>query len=154
MIDDNPDFADEPNIVDRYGLNRGRSPNLDRNLDLDHTLTLALALRNLTLPLDECMTKLIRISGEMNMLDLQEALQGVPLLWRHNVDLYEGDAVQQLRQIAIQYRDVGHKWDLSDKQWQLLARYLEGNQLLVEWLGMADISEARREAIENQLLLV
>lgn len=58
---------------------------------------------------------------------------------------------KQVRQLAILCRDVGHEWELSETQWDLLARYLAANQVLLECLEVATLPD--REAIKSQLLL-
>ncbi len=57
---------------------------------------------------------------------------------------------RNLQRVLIEQRDVGHEWDLSNEQYKQLAGYLEANQLLVDCLQLAVVSN--RAAIENSLL--
>jgi predicted NACHT family NTPase len=61
---------------------------------------------------------------------------------------------EQLRTVMIQYRNVGHDWQFSDAQYQLLKDYYNSNLLLVQCLQQARyVSLEVRQEIENTLLL-
>ena len=59
----------------------------------------------------------------------------------------------QLRQVLIDHRNIGHDWQFSQEQVDLLNQYLAANQLLVECLKRSDVSRAVRQEIEDTLLL-
>jgi hypothetical protein len=61
------------------------------------------------------------------------------------------DYEKSLRAVALKYRDIGHKWELNDEQYERMAQYLQASQLLVDCLQVAYVTD--REAIENGLLL-
>ncbi len=67
----------------------------------------------------------------------------------------EGKAwTEQLRTVMIKYRNVGHDWQFSDAQYQLLKDYYNSNLLLVQCLQQARyVSREVREKIEATLLL-
>jgi predicted NACHT family NTPase len=57
----------------------------------------------------------------------------------------------ELKEMLVKYRDIGHDWDFSAQQGQCLAEYFQANRLLVECLKVAYVSD--RGAIEDSLLL-
>jgi predicted NACHT family NTPase len=62
--------------------------------------------------------------------------------------------MEQLRTVMIQHCNIGHDWQFSDSQKQLLQNYYNGNQLLVHCLKSdCDISQEVRQEIEDTLLL-
>jgi predicted NACHT family NTPase len=67
----------------------------------------------------------------------------------------EGKAwTEQLRTVMIQYRNVGHDWQFSDAQYQLLKDYYNSNLLLVQCLQQSRyVSLEVRQEIEATLLL-
>jgi predicted NACHT family NTPase len=64
------------------------------------------------------------------------------------------DWTEQLRIVMIQYRNIGHDWQFSDAQKQLLQQYYDANKLLVDCLKSdCYISQEVRQEIEDTLLL-
>jgi predicted NACHT family NTPase len=61
--------------------------------------------------------------------------------------------VSQLRTLAIEQRNIGHEWHLSEAVQQRLEQYSVANQLLVECLSNCQLTPAVRQAIEESLLL-
>jgi predicted NACHT family NTPase len=54
----------------------------------------------------------------------------------------------------IEYRNIGHNWQFSYRQAQLLQQYYNSNKLLVNCLNSdCNISEKIRQEIEHNLLL-
>jgi hypothetical protein len=62
------------------------------------------------------------------------------------------DFEAQLRDIMQRHGNIGHKWNLTEEQTGKLASYLEANELLVECLKLAMVSD--RKAIEDRVLLL
>ncbi|NJN49469.1 MAG: signal transduction protein, partial [Alkalinema sp. RL_2_19] len=61
---------------------------------------------------------------------------------------------EDLRQIMITHRNIGHDWQFTDTQKQLLQQYYEANLLLVECLQSdCYVSRSVRQEIEDTLLL-
>lgn len=61
---------------------------------------------------------------------------------------------EQLRAVMIEHRNIGHDWQLSYQQRQVLTQYYEANQLLVNCLNSSfNVTPAVREAIEETLWL-
>jgi predicted NACHT family NTPase len=70
--------------------------------------------------------------------------------WQSNGEAWTG----QLRSIMIKHRNIGHDWQFSPEQKQLLKNYYNANSLLVECMNIAShITPDVREAIEDTLLL-
>ncbi|WP_206753905.1 NACHT domain-containing NTPase [Microcoleus sp. FACHB-1515] len=62
--------------------------------------------------------------------------------------------VKQLRILMIKYRDVGHNWQFSEEQEELLHQYYDANLLLVNCLNSdCYVSREVRQEIEETLLL-
>jgi predicted NACHT family NTPase len=70
--------------------------------------------------------------------------------WRH-----EGKAwTEQLRESIIKHQNVGHNWNFSPEQKQLLQCYCDANKLLIDCLNSGCVVGDRvREEIEETLLL-
>ncbi|MEG4199646.1 NACHT domain-containing NTPase [Microcoleus sp. Pol12A5] len=64
------------------------------------------------------------------------------------------DWTQQLRNVMIKYRNIGHDWEFSEQQKSLLSKYYDANKLLVDCLNSGcNVSPAVRQEIEETLLL-
>jgi nucleoside phosphorylase len=62
--------------------------------------------------------------------------------------------MEELRSIIITHRNIGHYWEFSEIQLNLLQKYYDANEFLVELLkiGNSVSTEARQEIEENLLL--
>lgn len=62
--------------------------------------------------------------------------------------------VEQLKTTIINYRNINHDWQFSQQQQQVLQRYYDANQLLLDCLNSnCEVTAAIREEIETTLLL-
>jgi predicted NACHT family NTPase len=62
--------------------------------------------------------------------------------------------VEQLKTTIINYRNINHDWQFSQQQQQVLQRYYDANQLLLDCLNSnCEVTPAVREEIETTLLL-
>ena len=62
--------------------------------------------------------------------------------------------IKQLRVVMIQYRNIGHDWQFSEQQKELLKEYYEANLLLLDCLNSScNVTPAVRQEIEETLLL-
>ncbi|MBE9234542.1 hypothetical protein IQ227_00455 [Anabaena aphanizomenioides LEGE 00250] len=61
---------------------------------------------------------------------------------------------EELRNVMIKYRNIGHAWQFSEEQKELLRKYYDANKFLAECLN-SDCSVSRdvRQYIEDTLLL-
>jgi predicted NACHT family NTPase len=60
---------------------------------------------------------------------------------------------EELRQVMIKYRDIGHEWKLNEAQSQELKRYYDINRWLVELLEDESVTPSVRQEIEDNLIL-
>jgi len=69
--------------------------------------------------------------------------------WKANSQIW----IEQLRNILIDYCNIGHDWQLTETQQTLLQQYCDANKLLVNCLKQSKVSPEVRQAIEDSLLL-
>jgi predicted NACHT family NTPase len=141
---------------------------LDRNLvhaltcarSLGHTDNLTLALSralDLALTLSRTLEDLAQQSElKQHLQNLQEQLpnrnhgQRFQQWWRHNGERW----ADNLRQLIMSYRDIGHDWRFTDDQAEKLRKYCAGNLLLFQCLNSeCYVSREVREEIEATMLL-
>ncbi|MFW5666465.1 MAG: helix-turn-helix transcriptional regulator [Coleofasciculus sp.] len=92
---------------------------------------------------------------------LQELSKNIPEPFEHNQESFKQwwydkneSWTAQLRNVMIQHCNIGHDWQLSDSQKQLLQQYYNANKLLVDCLNSdCYISQEVRQEIEDTLLL-
>ncbi|MCF2152286.1 NACHT domain-containing NTPase [Desmonostoc muscorum LEGE 12446] len=150
-------FLDLDRSLDR-SLSRALDLSCDRDLSRAHAharsraLDLSRALdRSLDLDLDldlEFKRTLQRLKDQLPdpMTDGRESLYW----WQTNGQAWS----EQLRNVMIENRNIGHNWQFSDSQWQLLKQYYDANKLLVDCLNSeCYISRSVRQKIEDTLLL-
>jgi predicted NACHT family NTPase len=161
--------------LDRH-LDRALGLHLDLPLALDHTLDLPLSLDlafTLNLPLDLALDLPFDRSFDCTLApELTEALQKLKeqLLKALNDQLNNLDTeaerlkawwlvhgqvwTDQLRALMIKHRNIGHDWQFSEQQKELLKQYYYANLLLVDCLNNnSDVTPAVRSHIEDTLLL-
>jgi len=63
------------------------------------------------------------------------------------------DWKNELRQVCIDRRNIGHDWQFTKEQLELLKQYYAANLLLVECINRSYVSKEVREEIESTLLL-
>ncbi len=62
--------------------------------------------------------------------------------------------VKQLKTMLVNYRNINHHWQFSQQQQQVLQRYYDANQLLLDCLNSnCEVTPAIRQEIEATLLL-
>ncbi|MHC5595013.1 MAG: NACHT C-terminal helical domain 2-containing protein [Nostoc sp.] len=130
-----------------------RSVDLSLCLDLSRSLDLCLDLsRSLDLCLD------LSLDPELKNL-LQKLREQLPSTqdkqefqkwWLAN----EKTWCKELREVMIKYRNIGHDWQFSNEQKELLQQYYDANQLLVDCLNSdCYVNREVRQEIEDTLLL-
>jgi predicted NACHT family NTPase len=155
----------------------------DRDLDLDQSLTVALARSlactlaftcNIDLArapdLDRARTHTLELKLKLEELSAQIPDSGSNWDTRRQWWREQGPVwIEQLRAMMIEHRNIGHDWQLSEAQIQRLQQYYEANRLLVAGLNVAGlnvaglnvaglnsdcyVSRAVRKEIEDTLLL-
>jgi hypothetical protein len=69
--------------------------------------------------------------------------------WQPNKSL-----IKRLRDVMIKHRNIGHNWQFSYEQKELLKQYYHANKLLVDCLNSScNVTPAVRSHIEDTLLL-
>jgi predicted NACHT family NTPase len=61
--------------------------------------------------------------------------------------------IEELRQLCIDRRSIGHDWQFTNEQTELLNQYYAANLLLVECMNRSYVSKQVREEIESTMLL-
>jgi hypothetical protein len=70
--------------------------------------------------------------------------------WDENAQSWRSE----LQNAMIQYRNIGHIWELTDEQKQKMNRYYNSNKFLMELLEIENaVSLEARQEIEDNLLL-
>ncbi|RCJ32313.1 hypothetical protein A6769_28390 [Nostoc punctiforme NIES-2108] len=149
------------------------SRSLDLDLDLDLSLSLSLNLsfslflsRSLSLDLDVSLSLDLDLSRSLDLsLDpelknlLQKLREQLPSRQDRQVSqkwwLVNGKTwCEELREVMIKYRNIGHDWQFSNEQKELLQKYYDANKLLVDCLNSdCYVSREVRQQIEDTLLL-
>jgi predicted NACHT family NTPase len=138
-----------------------RDLNLDRARALDFDLDLDLALYRALARASALYRALARAKNPDLKLQLQDMFDRLPdtsqenqanfhKWWQTNGTQWTKD----LREIMIVHRNIGHDWQFTPEQKQLLQKYYDANLLLVECLNSdCYISRPIRQEIEDTLLL-
>ncbi|MEA5479039.1 NACHT domain-containing NTPase [Pseudanabaena galeata UHCC 0370] len=144
-----------------FSLNRtlalNRALEHDRTLDIDLARSLSL---NFVRPLELNYSIALDIAIERSDEFLQQALQELKdklpkdqnqlsTWWENNGRKWRCD----LRQVWIDHRNIGHDWQFTKEQVELLNQYYAANLLLVECMNRSYVSKQVREEIEATMLL-
>ena len=149
-----------------FGLDNSASKgNLDNSLELDYALAHVLNLSQFPDYIeyrsdDLSLAKTIDYAYGLSDHVLQQVLKNdcpdpdedfrqFCNWWKTNYEQW----TKELRQVCIDYRNIGHDWQFTKEQIKLLNQYYEANLLLVECMNRSNISEQVREEIESTLLL-
>jgi predicted NACHT family NTPase len=154
------------------GIDSNLANILDRALYLDHDLALDLNLsRTFRLALDQSLANILNLdltldhpfiirSGDQRLLKTLQYLQdSLPMQLPEKKQeewwqLQGQEWINQLRAVMIEHRNIGHDWQFSIEQRQLLQQYYDANLLLVDCLNSdCYVSREVRVTIEDQLLL-
>jgi predicted NACHT family NTPase len=152
-------------LASDFDIINARARALDLTLDLSLVLALSLARarthphdlsRDLSLALNRVLARTIEsIDLDQPIRQLRDQLPGFASenhdnWWQENGQKWS----KKLRDITIQYRNIGHHWQFSDDQLKLLQQYYEANKFLVDCLKSdCYVSREVREEIELTLLL-
>lgn len=149
-------------------LNRGKNHLLVRTLYRDRDLALAqnqeiASIYDLALVLAYAFARDYAINSTVSpalrqyLEELRKQLPDLQQDWNHFKVWWtlEGLAwIENLRTAMIEHRNIGHDWQFSDAQKQLLQQYYDANKLLVNCLNSdCYVSREVRQEIEESLLL-
>ena len=144
-------------------LDRALDLALDLNRDLDRDLALDLDFardRILALALDRALALALALDPELkrSLQTLRDQLpdpshgneEQLKQWWQTNGTVW----AEQLRTAMLQHRNIGHDWQFSPEQNDLLSQYYNANKLLVDCLNSdCYVSREVRQEIETGLLL-
>ena len=136
---------------------------LDRDLDLALTLASDLDLdleldldRGLELDLDHALDLAHGYTSKL-VNALEELREALPTESSEVLQWWETQGVpwtQQLRQVMIEHRNIGHDWKFTNTQKEQLQRYYDTNKFLVELMNIGGaVTDSVRAEIEDTLLL-
>jgi predicted NACHT family NTPase len=165
VFDFNLDLVLEFDLIRALDRSRHLDLTTTRHLALDLALVIVLSLtcalvpnRALTIDLacKLAITMVPLMSGKL--ANLREQLLRYPTQtwnsfeqwWQSNGQDWE----QELRQVMIEHRNIGHDWQFTEPQRQALLRYYDANKFLIELLKKPGaVSNPVRQEIEDNLLL-
>ena len=117
---------------------------------------------NTALCIDQDLYRILDLEIEPGLKQrLQELKEQLPD-WTHTWEIYyqewwqaEGQSwTGKLRAAIVEYCNIGHDWQFSAQQKELLKQYYDANKLLVDCLNSGcDVSPEVRQQIEETLLL-
>jgi hypothetical protein len=87
---------------------------------------------------------------ELGLETLRQAIETLKIPTVHDEPEDWDTFATALQALMIEYRDIGHDWDFTQEQMQIMDRYLYATHLLVECLDVATVTD--REIIEDRLL--
>ncbi|MBD2356077.1 NACHT domain-containing NTPase [Tolypothrix sp. FACHB-123] len=123
---------------------------IDRSQDFAYAHACGDALSNiLSIVLDAGLHKSLQQLQEQlpNHNQNQEKFQ---LWWQAHSSAW----IEQLKMTVMNYRNINHHWQFSQQQQQVLQRYYDANQLLLDCLNSnCEVTSAIRQEIEATLLL-
>jgi predicted NACHT family NTPase len=169
----NPDSGTVRNFYFALAFYRDLGITLHRALDfvLDFTLNSALGITlnsalgiALTHALDSILASAHALASALDpefKQQLQQLYNALPDTSAENLPnlqewwkLNGEEWTNNLRQLAIKYRSIGHDWQFTEEQRQELLQYYKVNQLLIDCLNSeCRISRSVREEIEETLFL-
>lgn len=123
----------------------------DRILAIDIAIDQALTIDQ-SLAIDQaCSPDLIcRLHQLKSELPVSDYLEGVQHWW----SLHGTRWIEEIRQVMLEYRNIGHDWNFTQEQNKKLQRYYDANMFLVSLLEIPGaVSTACRTEIEEELLL-
>jgi predicted NACHT family NTPase len=119
---------------------------LSRATSLDISLNISLSIANhVGEPrFHQCLQSIID-----RLLDPNQDWQRFKEWWKLNGQEW----TKEYRQLLINDRNIGHDWQFTDEQLELLNQYYAANLLLVECMNRSYVSKQVREEIESTMLL-
>lgn len=141
---------------------------LDLNLDLDLARTINDVFARATTSryagnyaIDDALTYALETGNDILALELQRLRAQLPKSSStealQDFRYWSGERqawAEQLRQVAITYRNIGHDWQFTSSQREALKQYHDINNFLVQLIRQSDtINTQIRQEIEDNLLL-
>jgi len=133
---------------------------------LDFALDIALLnVLNYKIPIDATFStylkKMLRLVEYLRLKDENESFfEQILILCQSKTNceydrqILDQELIDALRPLVIEHRQVGHDWQFTDEQEELMQQYYDANKLLVDCLNSdCEVSENVRQEIEETLLL-
>ncbi|MBD2776732.1 NACHT domain-containing protein [Iningainema tapete] len=130
-------FALTYNLADAFDLARISTFNLERAYYLTRIIE------------PEICYNLSHLMKQLEVPDLDKNIESVGQWWDANGYAW----MEKLKAVIIKYRKIGHDWQFSKKQQELLQQYYNANTLLVDCLNNTEVSSQVQDEIEETLLL-
>ncbi|MBP0029245.1 NACHT domain-containing protein [Roseofilum sp. Guam] len=130
---------------------RAHSRARDLYQDLNQLITRALSITHTyTLDRNPSVDLIFHLSQLKNALPTSNHSEDIQGWWRLNGVQW----IEQLRDIMIEYRNIGYDWQFTEEQRQQLRRYYQANKFLVNLMNIEGaVTEDCRTEIEQGLLL-
>jgi len=124
--------------------------NDDKVQNLAHTQACSVALNNiLTMVLDAGFYKSLQQLRDQ-MPSKSQSRNNLDTWWKSNYSSW----TKRLNETIVEHRNINHNWQFSPEQKQVLERYYDANQLLVDCLNSnCEITSGIRQEIEATMLL-
>lgn len=137
-------LVQDKNYVSDQTLTRTRDLTLSLAHALDHVLVRDLSVDCRVEPdLEKFLKELREQLPKANQKEFEEWWKNNGISW-----------TQQLRELMIKYRNIGHNWQFSDQQMRVLEQYYTANKLLISCINSdCYVTRSVREEIEVTLLL-
>ncbi len=140
-----------------HQLNHALKIDIDRDLDLAHQIKHIFKIET---PINIKLNYSLDRASELGDNRLQQTLQALNSQipseleefyqwWGH----HGKEWIRELRQVCIDLRNIGHDWQFTDEQAELLDQYYAANFLLVGCMNRSYVSKQVREEIESTMLL-
>lgn len=145
-----PDFDFKSDLELDLDLNLSCALKRDLDFDLDSELELDfdLAVNCAKYLEDKVFLQSLQLLSD-KLPNIEENTKHFSRWWHINGDAWN----KELRQICIDQRNVGHDWQFTNNQVELLEQYYSANLLLVDCMNRSYVSKQVREEIESTMLL-
>jgi predicted NACHT family NTPase len=93
---------------------------------------------------------------ELLQQSLRDLTNQLPINCEVFFDWWENNGnnwINELRELSINHRNIGHDWQFTGDEVDLLYQYYSANLLLVECMNRSNVNNRVREEIESNLLL-
>lgn len=162
------DFAHAFNYSNDFALKSKRPPNLFLVLELDlcfklkmipeHTSKVSVKFHeyDFTISSSDDFQRTLKYANKMKLDSLIKPLEKLQAQKKiESITLGKRFAkVEELREVMIRELNIGHKFDLNEKQAKCLNNYIYANKLIVDCLNCQGyVSKGVREGILDQLLI-
>lgn len=114
-------------------------------------ITKDIVFDNLTSSIYSAHSFCLKVSNLLNLIQLQKSLEVLAIPSDDSSSEKWNIFTNDLQKIMIDHRNIGHGWNLTEKQIVCLQQYNRANILLMDCLKLAYVSD--RTEIENSLLL-